>query len=111
MKLKLEYKSIWHFIEWLIEEHNEGIKYISFKSQKYFSLPLDDKEINEAYELYKVYEICFTTDEYVADNFANYKKRCANCMALVSDDSGDWVCDEKQCLCCYVNECPEEIVD
>lgn len=37
-----------------------------------------------------------------------YHDRCANCVCLVSNGNGDWICDEVDKLCAEVTDCPEE---
>lgn len=37
----------------------------------------------------------------------DYKDRCQDCFALVTDDKDTWICDECECECEKVTLCPE----
>ena len=35
------------------------------------------------------------------------KNQCIDCICLVADENGNWICDELQKLCSEVKKCPE----
>ena len=35
------------------------------------------------------------------------KNQCMDCICLMADKNGNWLCDEAECLCSEVKRCPE----